>query len=389
VVTVPAALVPTVVVNGSTVELGADDGFAFGTFTFDFADGSYTLSAPNGLAPSVFNFDYTIIDGDGDTASATATINIIDDAPDARDDLHSLDPFEIAAGNVVTALGTDGGPQFGSSISPFTSQGGGVDKVVDDATVSEFTYKGSTISLNPADFTVTTFPDPTGTAENVEVNSQANIDASNFTITGFDAGTPTALGFDNGGGTQGVGVGNNRLNNGESLLIDFNAGSLPYGVDNLSLEMNDFGGGDQVLITVYAADDTTVLGSFTHTAGSGTTIDLSAYTGVGSVDILHNVGGDSMLRFIDYEPTAAPPTSVTPAGGDNGGNLTWVFGYETDLDGNGIYQATVTDSNDGSTFTMRSRCRSIPSGSRRPSSTRCSSGRSATGTTTATVTCAG
>jgi len=40
-------------------------------------------------------------------------------------------------------------------------------------------------------------------------------------------------------------------------------------------------------------------------------------------------------------------------GGDNGSNLTWVYGYETDLDGNGVYQATVTDANDGSVFIMR------------------------------------
>ena len=179
-VSVPAALAATVVVNGSIIELGADDGFAYGTFTFDFADGSYTLSAPNGLAPSVFNFDYSVVDGDGDIASATATINIIDDAPDARDDLDSLEAYEVAEGNVITALGTDGGPQFGTSVSPFTTQGGGVDKIVDDAVVNEFTYKGSTISIDSADFTVTALPDPGGSSETVEVNSQANIDNSNF-----------------------------------------------------------------------------------------------------------------------------------------------------------------------------------------------------------------
>ncbi len=353
-VTVPPALAATVVVNGSTLELGSDDGFAYGTFTFDFSDGSYTLSAPNGIAPAVFEFDYSVIDGDGDTASAVATINIVDDAPDARDDLHSLDPFEIAAGNVITALGTDGGPKFATSLSPFTSQGGGVDKVVDDASVTEFTYKDVTISLDPAGFSVTALPDPTGSSENVEVNSQANIDASNFTISGFNGGTPTGLGFDTGGGTQGVGVGNSRLNANESLLVDFDAGALPYGADNLALTMNDFSGGDAVDITVFADDDSTVLASFTHTAGSGTTIDLSAYSGIGSVEIAHNAGTDSMLRFIDYDPTPAPPATVDPAGGTDGADLSWVFSYDTDLDGNAIFQATVTDSSDGSEFIMRS-----------------------------------
>ncbi|MDH3631818.1 MAG: tandem-95 repeat protein, partial [Gammaproteobacteria bacterium] len=353
-VTVPAALVATVVVSGSTIELGTDDGFAYGTFTFNFADGAYTLSAPNGLAPSVFDFDYTIIDGDGDTASATATINIIDDAPDARDDLHSLDPFEVAAGNVITALGTDGGPQFGVNISPFTTQGGGVDKIVDNAVVTEFTYKGTSISLDSADFTLVPLPDPTGNSENIEVNSQTNIDASNFTISGFDGGVPDTLGFDNGGGDQGVGVGNSRLNNDESMVIDFDLGALPYGVENLTLTMNDYSGGDEVDITVYDIDGVTVLGSFTHTAGSGTTIDLSAYTGIGSVEIANTTGGDSTLRFVDYDPVPSSGFTVNPANGTNGSNLNWTFDYETDLDGNGIMQATVTDSNDGSEFIMRS-----------------------------------
>jgi Ca2+-binding RTX toxin-like protein len=349
-VTVPAALVATVVVNGSTIELGSDDGFAYGTFTFNFADGSYTLSAPNGLAPSVFDFDYTVIDGDGDIASAAATINIIDDAPDARGDLHSLDAFEVAAGNVITALGTDGGPQFGVNISPFTTQGGGVDKIVDNAVVTEFTYKGSTITLDDADLNGIVFPDPTGSPENVEVDRQANIDASNFTIIGYTGGIPgSPLGFDTGGGDQGVGVNNDRLNSGESLLIDFDQSELPYGVENLTLTLTSFGGGDAIEVTVYDIDDLTVLASFTHNGGSGTDIDLSAYNGIGSV-LIDQTNGDSTLRYVDYAPTSAPPS----ASGDNGSNLTWIYGVETDLDGNEIYSATVTDSNDGSEFIMRS-----------------------------------
>jgi Ca2+-binding RTX toxin-like protein len=352
-VTVPAALAATVVVNGSIIELGADDGFAYGTFTFDFADGTYTLSAPNGLAPAVFNFDYGIVDGDGDVASATATINIIDDAPDARDDLHSLDAFEVAEGNVITALGTDGGSQFGSNISPFTTQGGGVDKVVDDAVVTEFTYKGSTISIDSADFTVTALPDPTGSSENIEVDNQTNIDGSNFTISGFSGGSSALLGFTNNGG---VGVGNNRLNSGESLVIDFDLAELPYGAENLTLTMSDFsnGAGDAVDITVYDIDGITVLGTFTHDASSGTAIDLSTYSGIGSVQIDHSSGNDSLLRYVDYDPVSAPVGSIDPVGGDNGSNLTWIYSYETDLDGNGVYQATVTDANDGSEFIMRS-----------------------------------
>ena len=263
-VTVPAALAATVVVNGSIIELGADDGFVYGTFTFDFADGTYTLSAPNGLAPAVFNFDYGIVDGDGDVASATATINIIDDAPDARDDLHSLNTYEVAEGNVITALGTDGGPQFGSNISPFTTQGGGVDKVVDDAVVTEFTYKGSTISLDSADFTTPYFPIPRDGSESVSrstgrlISMQSQLHHQWISAGGH----PTALGFDTGGPRLKVSeLVNTDSTAGESLVIDFDLAALPYGVENLTLTMSDFVIMlvMQVDITVYDIDGITVL----------------------------------------------------------------------------------------------------------------------------------
>ena len=194
-VTVPPALAATVAVDGATITLDADDGFAYGTLTFDFSDGSYTFSAPNGTAPATVNFDFSIVDGDGDTASATATFNIVDDAPEARDDLHSITAGETAEGNVITAMGTDGGPAFGLDYTPFATQGGGVDKIVDDAVVTEFTYKGETISL---DLTLTTpryTPDPSGGSE---------MWRSILEQRGHDSGTPNFAfsanaGYDNNG----------------------------------------------------------------------------------------------------------------------------------------------------------------------------------------------
>jgi len=133
-----------------------------------------------------------------------------------------------------------------------------------------------------------------------------------------------------------MGVGNDRVDDGESLVIDFDLAALPYGVENLTLTMNQFGGGEAVDITVYDIDGITVLGSFTHPASSGSAIDLSTFNGIGSVQIENNSGGNSTLRFADYDPAPAPASSITPAGEDNGSNLTWVYGYETDLDGNGF-----------------------------------------------------
>jgi Ca2+-binding RTX toxin-like protein len=354
-VVVPSPLDLTVVVIGSTIELNADDGFVYGTFTFDFSDGSYTLSAPNGVAPTDFVFDYSIIDNDGDIATATATLSIVDDSPDARNDLHTVEAYEVAAGNVITAQGSDGGPKFATSISPFASQGGGVDKVVDNATVSEFTYKESTISLSSDDFTVVNQPPPGGGYENVEVSSQIAIDNSNFEIFGFDDGNPNPVGIDF--SNKGVGVGNNKLDQDESLLIVFDQGALPYGVENLSLEMEDYKGKDDdaVEVTLYALDGVTEIVSFTHTADvDGTIIDLSAYSGIGSVRIAHSDGNNSKLLNIEYDPVPGSGVSIDPANGSDGSDLSWIYGYETDLDGNDVIQATVTDASDGSVFIMRS-----------------------------------
>jgi hypothetical protein len=348
-ITVSPALA-TLDVSGSQLTLNANDGFQYGTFTFDFADGSYLFIAPNGTAGSTFNFDYTIIDGDNDTATATATVNIVDDQPDARDDLHSVDPYETAAGNVVTAIGTDGGPSYGGDFTPFATQGGGVDKVVDDATVSEFSYRGVTFdltgTLNAA------YPDPTGSGENnVEVDNNWNPANSDFTISGTYNGNPATLNFYNSGvGVNGNGA-SDRLNSGEALTVTFDAAALPYGVENLTLSMTDFQGSDSVDVDVYDVNGV-LLTSFTQSSTDA--IDLTAYSGVGSVTLTHAGGYDSALRYVDYDPTPAPPPSFSlPADGSDG-TLSWTYSGETDIDGNLVVQATVTDSADGSTFVMRS-----------------------------------
>lgn len=80
--------------------------------------------------------------------------------------------------------------------------------------------------------------------------------------------TDKLLKFKSGGKAkdQGVGVGNDKLENGESLVINFNLAKLPYGAENLILTMAKFGGDDAVDITVYDIDGNT-LASFPHSAG--------------------------------------------------------------------------------------------------------------------------
>ncbi len=329
-------------IDGSTVTLDpAVAGFTLGTFSFDFSDGSYTFSSPNGNAGNQLVFNYTVEDGDGDTASGVATIDIVDDSPTANNDLDSVARFEVAEGNVINAQGTDGGPTFGNNFTPFATQGSGVDKIVDDATITEFTFRGAVIDFN---VTVTSNPPPNGGSENnVEVDNNWNPANSNFTITGLSGGAPAAVNFyNNGVGVQGGGS-NTRLNAGESLVVTFDAAELPYGVDNLTLTMTDFGGGDSVTITVF---DTAggVLTTFTQTSTDA--IDLTAFSGIGSVQLDHAGGFDSALRFVDYDPTPEPPGTVVPAGGNDGGTISWTYAADTDIDGNTVVRATVTDTSD-------------------------------------------
>ena len=349
---------PAIDIDGSRLTLNDDDGFDYGTFTFDFADGSYSFIAPNGTAEATFDFDYTIIDGDGDLASATATIHIVDDVPDARDDLHSVDTYETAAGNVVTAKGTDGGPSFGEDFTPFATQGAGVDKIVDDAVVTEFNYRGSEISLDLALTTTLVMPpDPTGASADVAIN-----DSTDFTTTDFSLSSTSGVGFDgNGAGVSG-GRSDSRLDNqdsGVALTITFDGGALPYGADNLVLEMNDYQAnrGDAVTLELYDSSGSGIA-TVVHSATSGTSIDLSAYSGVASVDMTYTGDDrDAQLSNVAYDPTPASLTEMTTldqTGGDNGSNLSWVYSHEADRDGNDIFQATVTDSSDGSVFIMRS-----------------------------------
>jgi hypothetical protein len=140
----PALAVTGVDFNASrlTISSSGDNEFTLGTFCLDFADGSYTFSAPAGTAPESLVFDFTVNDGDGDSGSATATLNIVDLLLEANDDLHSIGTGEVAEGNVISGIGTDGGPSFGHIFTPFATQGGGVDNVNDDSVITEIDYKG-------------------------------------------------------------------------------------------------------------------------------------------------------------------------------------------------------------------------------------------------------
>ncbi|WP_281648872.1 Ig-like domain-containing protein [Parendozoicomonas sp. Alg238-R29] len=134
-------------INASVLELNEGIGFPYGTMLFDFSDGTYKFFAKAGTAGQQVNVDFTLIDGDGDTANDVLRLDIIEAVPRADDDLHTINAGQIAQGNVITGLGTDGGITLGSSFTDFAIQGGGVDSAVDNADISRFSLGGLSVDF--------------------------------------------------------------------------------------------------------------------------------------------------------------------------------------------------------------------------------------------------
>ena len=159
-------------------------------------------------------------------------------------------------------------------------------------------------------------PPPTGTdpVTPVLVDSAADVAAADFILFGFPGGTAADLDFhthdETDPGHQGVGVNDDRLDNGESIVVEFDQGQLPYGVDALVVTMTDFDKAtDVATITAYGLDGTTVLASITQDGNDGATFDFSAISGasgIGSVEVEFTGTDKARLQLIDYDPTPAP-----------------------------------------------------------------------------------
>uniref|UniRef100_UPI00356A7B42 Ig-like domain-containing protein n=1 Tax=Litorivivens sp. TaxID=2020868 RepID=UPI00356A7B42 len=352
-------------IDGATLIIGpAVPGFDLGTFSFDFADAEYTLSSPSHNVGNSLVFDYTVQDGDGDLASATATINIVDGVPLANHDLHSELTPNVAEGNVINALGTDGGPTYGANISPFSTQGGGIDKLIDDADITQVTFRDQILNLDfdaasipasgaagslswqysvtqdvfgneiaqvvindSADNAQLTFnsqgyyrfsPDTEMLAQfSVDTTSQANVDAANFDI-GIRAGGHNLVYNHNGVGVEG-GEGQ-LLSDGEAILVSFDSAALPQGVRDLVLTFDDFQSkyGDKVRVAVTHDSDgdgvyTVDTLRFSAKTNGRESLDLSQYSAVTSVDIEYiGSGKDAGLFNVSYRPQPAASLSQIP-----------------------------------------------------------------------------
>ena len=130
------------------------DGGDFGTIQVN-TDGSYTytLTSPFDTSPDADNgantevaesFTYVVTDADGNTATGTITVNIVDDVPTAQADTNSVVEGAIVTGNVLTDGTAD---VFGADGAATTVPAGGVTGVAAGSDTSSPVLTGSGLRL--------------------------------------------------------------------------------------------------------------------------------------------------------------------------------------------------------------------------------------------------
>ena len=108
------------VIDGVDVTHGGTVTGADGVLTVTLTNGvygySYTLAGPTSNDAAGDNFNVTVTDSDGDTASTTLHINILDDVPTAQADVNSVSEGSSVGGTVLTndVLGADGAAAGGA-----------------------------------------------------------------------------------------------------------------------------------------------------------------------------------------------------------------------------------------------------------------------------------
>ncbi len=338
--------VDTITINGVVVtSVGQVINGSFGTLVItSIAEGqigySYTLVDNTSGDATHDDFSVVLTDSDGDVASATLTINIIDDVPTARPDTDSIPAGEYgpATGNVITdaAAGdvgdsdTNAADTVGADDATLTSVSGagGSDSTFDE---------GGNLVVN-GQYGVLTI-DAEGNYSYVRNQGTPGgvTDVFNYTLTDGDGDTTTS--------TLTISIGDLEPETGENptALLDDDAlaNGNPGGVDddvdaaNLSGFLSASGGDSpltyDLLLTGAPAGFTYVDGpaGAVHVMQGGThvlTITINSATGAYTV---------SQINPIDH-----------PAGSDEN-NVSFTINYQvTDLDGdtaNGTLDINVDD----------------------------------------------
>ena len=344
-------------VTGHMLTLDAGKNFDYGSLVFDFSTGAYTYyTGGTAVDGTSFTLQSVITDADGDQASSVQTIAVVDGKPVANSDADTMFARQTSMeGNVLTGAGTDAGIAIGSQATPFTVQGSGVDKIVDNAVVTSIDFKGAAIDLTTnagstalagGTYTVTynattgtyemnwanattgsslifdstgyykyipptvDLPNPTTSPTNLTVNltSGANVTAGNLTLEGMTPSSTVAnavVTYSASGagvtGTNATGGSNASVDGLEWLKVTFNSATYTNGVQNVSFTINaansNLGppgnGADPALTYKVYGIDGSFLGQFSSDQENTVTIP-STYSRIGWIII--EAAGDAYAR---------------------------------------------------------------------------------------------
>jgi hypothetical protein len=362
-------------VTGDLLTLTGSRGFGLGTLTFNFSTGEYTyFTGGTATEGDAFSFTFVARDGDGDvTAPATLTVQIADGHPVARPDTDTLTANQTRfEGNVISGLGTDAGLALGGTLTNFSPSGAGVDDAIDGAQVSSIVFKGVAYTLGTAasgtgtgftwsvaggqltwtattggeklvfattgyyDYTPPTAALPvvnTAAAVTTQFNTAANAALNGVTLSGVDrTGGAQTIGYSN-GGNPGAGVNggssSNRIDNLETLVITFNQGNHPQGVQGVSFVVNaaasnlgDNGSGTITSLTYTVFDVAgNELGQFYSTA-EGTVSIPAQYSNIGRIEIEANSAAEARITSVSFASVNVNTTAAEVAPVEIGYTLT-------------------------------------------------------------------
>jgi len=268
------------------------DGNGQGSYTFELQGSMQHLV----LDTHALNFRYQAIDGDGDTATGSFTVNIDDDQPSAVDDTDTVPEGSYApiAGNVITdATGQDETGADGATISGVTA--GSVNTEISGSVGSIINGNYGSLQLNAdGSYTYSRNPGTPGDAQ----------DIFSYTLKDSDG--------------------------------DWSTATLTVGISDADVSISDLtpeaSGGD-VLVNESKLVDGTGVGAGDVTANG--TFTINSPDGIESLTISHN--GTSENLVLD-NVTQALPTITTALG-----NTLEITGYDANT---GVVSYTYTLNDD-------------------------------------------
>ena len=301
----------------------------------------YTLTDNTTDPASMDNFAVTITDSDGDMATATLRIDIVDDVPTARNDTDSVPAttFTGQIGNVVTGVGTTSG----ASGADTPGADGATVTGIHAGTAGTFAAPGTvngqygTLSINAqGNYTYTRSANTPGGVTDVftyrVTDGDGDVSTATLTISIGDAPVTIISVPTTGAGTVVDEAGlparpNETAGSNEAADVETTAGTItfsaPDGVASVSINGTAVTGAGQTIdtpqgtltVVTYDPGAGTLGYSFTlddNTSGDATHVDLSV--------TVTDLDGDSdtepfVITIVDDEPTArADSDSVSEDG---------------------------------------------------------------------------